>query len=84
MPKKRPFDEDPEIINAVAIAEHLRSAALMLTAAGADLGDYEAYLEQGMLRHAWEEIRDAATDHPVPFAFWTDMSKAADLMGAPF
>lgn len=84
MPKKRPFDEDPEIVNAVEIAERLRSAALMLTAVGADLGDYEAYLEEGMLRHAWEELRDAATDHSVPFAFWTDMSKAADLMGAPF
>lgn len=81
---KRKQEEDREITNAVEIAESLRAAALMLITVGADLGDYESFLEQGMLRHVWEELRDAAADHSVPFAFWTEMSRAADLMGAPF
>jgi hypothetical protein len=75
---------DLEIANAVEIAERLRAAALMLIGQGADLGDYDAFLEQGMLRHAWEELRDAASERSVPFAFWNEMSRAADLMGAPF
>ena len=85
MAKKREYDpgRDPEVTNAVEIAERLRAAALMLVSAGADLGEYEAFLEQGMLRHAWEELRNAANQHAVPFAFWNEMSRAADLMGAP-
>ena len=77
-------DLDLMIVNAVEIAERLRAAAQMLLSVGADLGDYESFVEQGMLRHAWEELRDAASQHPVPFAFWNEMSRAADLMGAPF
>ncbi|HZZ45161.1 MAG TPA: hypothetical protein VFE58_19650 [Tepidisphaeraceae bacterium] len=84
MGKRRQGQEDQEIANAVAIADSLRAAALMLTVLSADLGDFEAFMEQGMLKHAWEELRDAAGEHGVPFAFWTEMSKAADLMGAPF
>ena len=84
MAKKRDDGIDREIANAVEIADALRSAALMLTVVGEDVGDFESFLEQGMLRHAWEELRDAATDHAVPLAFWSHMSKAADLMGAPF
>jgi hypothetical protein len=84
MPKKKTHDIDREIANAVQIADTLRAAALMLTVVGADLGDFESFLEQGMFRHAWEELRDAAGNHSVPFAFWTEMSKAADLIGAPF
>lgn len=81
--RRREHELDGEIANAVAIAESLRAAALMLTVLGADLGEFEAFMEEGMLRHAWEELREAAGGHAVPFAFWTELSKAADLMGAP-
>ena len=85
MPKRKPSEDvDREIANAVQIADTLRAAALVLTMIGADIGEFESFLEEGMLRHAWEELRDAAGKHDVPFAFWTEMSKAADLMGAPF
>lgn len=74
-------DADAEIASAVAAAEHLHKAALMLVSLGADLGEYQAFFDQGLMKHAWEELRDAAGEHSVPFAFWTEMSKAADLLG---
>jgi hypothetical protein len=48
-----------------------------------DLTDFNELIEMGRLDLAWEALRTEAEEHPVPFAFWTDMSKAADLLGGP-
>ena len=81
MAKKRKPDENLELINAPQIAEHLETAAELLRPTGADLTTFQAFLDEGMLAHAWEHLRSAAGDHPVPFSFWSEMSKAADLLG---
>jgi hypothetical protein len=82
VPKKRkPPGDDLELLNAAEIAGHLAAAADLIRPTGVDLEVYDAFVAEGMLAHAWEHLRDAAGEHSVPFAFWTEMSKAADLLG---
>jgi hypothetical protein len=82
LPKRRkPIGEDFDIAVAVVIAKHLTAAADLIRPTGADLERFDAYLEEGMLPHAWESLRDTAGEHSVPFAFWIEMSRAADLLG---
>lgn len=77
---KRKKDELGWEENAVEIAEVLQRAKEMLPA-GAELGTFEAYVEEGMLDHAWEELRTVAGEHAVPLAFWGEMSRAAEMLG---
>ncbi len=62
------------------IVEHLMAAADALPES-VDREQFEAYMDEGMFEHAWEALRQAASEVDVPFGFWVEMSKAGDLLG---
>ena len=80
--KRRKAEETDHAVDVGEVVRLLTEAAPMLPP-DADLAHFRELLGAGEVSLAWEELRSQAEPYPMTFGFWAQMSKAADLLGAP-